>query len=393
MTAITRIAMIPRDGLFCKDGRGWHTSASGRGHSLDWPWPSTVLGALRTAYGWEQESKLNQRFEGIQWIEQTRSLSLGRTLVLRRRYREEWGSRHRLWPVPADASYLEGQEHVYRLNPVPHAIATLGSDDDEAREALWIPHMVDARKPLAPPRWWSEQLMVAWLRGDRVTAKAEPETGCFNPTRRMQAHVGIDAETLTGRQGILFSHDVIETIEPDAEWAIGAELEISDGDTFTLSKETFSTLGADGRLIKMEEFSQEALDPPRALMEAFEKGVNGLRLVVVSPAYFEKGWLPDGFEPADTEYRGRLGPIDADLVLRAALVPRPVCVSGWDMAKGIPKPTARMVPPGAVYFFERGDQKTFNANDARALWLYAVGGRTTEGFGRIVPGIWQSVRN
>jgi CRISPR-associated protein Cmr3 len=47
-----------------------------------------------------------------------------------------------------------------------------------------------------------------------------------------------------------------------------------------------------------------------------------------------------------------------------------------------------MVAPGAVYFFERADGKPFGEADARSLWLAAVGGRTEEGFGRVVPGVW-----
>ena len=38
MTTTTKhLALVPRDGFFAKDGRGWHTSVSGRGHGLDWP--------------------------------------------------------------------------------------------------------------------------------------------------------------------------------------------------------------------------------------------------------------------------------------------------------------------------------------------------------------------
>ena len=70
-------------------------------------------------------------------------------------------------------------------------------------------------------------------------------------------------------------------------------------------------------------------------------------------------------------------------------------VSGWDMVSdkdkgGAPRATSRLVPPGAVYFFERAepDGAPFTADDAKALWLAALGGRTDDGFGRVVPGIW-----
>jgi CRISPR-associated protein Cmr3 len=81
------------------------------------------------------------------------------------------------------------------------------------------------------------------------------------------------------------------------------------------------------------------------------------------------------------------------VILRAAFVPRPIHVSGWDMAAGAPKPTSRMVAPGAVYFFERADGEPFGEADARSLWLAALGTRTEEGFGRVAPGVWSPARS
>jgi hypothetical protein len=53
-----------------------------------------------------------------------------------------------------------------------------------------------------------------------------------------------------------------------------------------------------------------------------------------------------------------------------------------------PKRTVRAVPPGAVYFFVRKDGQPFDALDAEALWLAGLGDRLDEGFGRVVPGVW-----
>jgi CRISPR-associated protein Cmr3 len=147
------------------------------------------------------------------------------------------------------------------------------------------------------------------------------------------------------------------------------------------------TLGSDSRLAAMESLSPELFAPPTALDDAFE-GCRGLRLVTATPTAFERGWLPDGLTLHASEYRGTLGPLDGEVVLRSAFVQRPVHVSGWDMVDNAPKATSRMVPGGSVYFFERTDGRNFTPNDARALWLAAVGDRTDEGFGRVVAGPW-----
>jgi CRISPR-associated protein Cmr3 len=112
-------------------------------------------------------------------------------------------------------------------------------------------------------------------------------------------------------------------------------------------------------------------------------------IVAVTSLCFEPGWLPDGFAVNGKEYRGRLPGLDAELILRAAFVPPPIHVSGWDMAAGAPKPTSRMVAPGAVYFFERADGRTFCEVDARSLWLAALGARIGEAFVRVVAGAWR----
>lgn len=386
MTATTRIALVPRDGLFCKDGRGWHTSASGRGHALDWPWPSTVLGALRTAWGRGEELRNGARFGPDEWRARTTPIRLERTLVVRRPHEAEWKAEHRVWPVPSDAVWLEGKSDVERLDPVPGAVPTLGRDEDEAREALWRPKLDGVVNPLAPPRWWSDGDFSAWLAGRSVPIRDRENVLALS--RRLHVHVGIRAEELTADEGVLFSHNVIDTIEKNAEWAIGVEAILPGGEVTG-----FATLGSDGRLVRVETLSDALFDPPDVVLKAFRKQSTGLRLVVVTPACFERGWLPDGLERQGKEYRGQLPGLDGEVVLRAAFVPRPIHVSGWDMAASVPKPTSRMVAPGAVYFFERTDGRPFDEADACSLWLSALGDRTNEGFGRVVPGVWRPERS
>jgi CRISPR-associated protein Cmr3 len=386
MTVTARFALVPRDGLFCKDGRGWHTSASGRGHTLEWPWPSTVLGALRTAWGRGEESRSGDEFGPDEWYTRTAEIQLRSTLVLRREPHDVgWSAGCRVWPVPSDALWLEDGE-VCGFEPVPPTVPTLGRDDDGEREALWRPRLENAAKPLPSSRWWGEDVFATWLAGRSIPTGASEKRPALH--RRIQAHVRIRPDELTADEGILFSHDVVETLEKEAEWAIGVEV--------TLPGETLpglARLGSDGRLVWIEPLPEGVFDPPEPVLDAFRAKSPGLRLVVVTPACFNRGWLPDGLERREGSFRGRLAGIDSELVLRAAFVPRPLHVSGWDMANGAPKPTSRMVPPGAVYFLERADGQSFDEVTARALWLKALGARTEEGFGRVVAGVWNPSRS
>lgn len=388
MSTVQHVALLPRDGLFCKDGRGWHTSTSGRGYGLDWPWPSTVLGALQTAWGRAEEARTGRTFGPQDWLQGTEGIHLGSTMVLRRSHGTEWRFEDSLWPAPADALLLEDPPEVYRIEPCPPTIPTLGRDDNEAREALWRPLLPDTRKSQPLPQTWRSREFVTWLKGEPVGVRDIEHS--FVIQKRLQVHVGIDPERHAAREGVVFSHDVIETLERGAEWAIGAEIAIPDS-----SLTGFVTLGSDSRLARIESLSDQVFEPPVSLFEAFGTSSRGLRVIAVTPLCFSRGWLPDGFEVRDNEYFGRLPGLEVDLVLRAAFVPRPIHVSGWDMAanggKGAPKPTTRMVAPGAVYFFECANGGSFGEADARSLWLAAVGARTQEGFGRVVAGVWNSV--
>ncbi len=70
-------------------------------------------------------------------------------------------------------------------------------------------------------------------------------------------------------------------------------------------------------------------------------------------------------------------------------VPRPIHLSGWDMAASARKPSLHIGAPGAVYLFERAETKSLGEADAPSLRLAALGTRIDESFGRIAVGICQ----
>ncbi|HEU4636124.1 MAG TPA: type III-B CRISPR module-associated Cmr3 family protein [Edaphobacter sp.] len=380
MTTNVRVALVPRDGIFCKDGRGWQTSSAGRGYALDWPWPSTILGALRTAWGRLEEHRTKTAFGANEWRTRT-GLQLTRTLTLRRPFNAYWTSDHVVWPVPSDALWVQDRGEVVRLNPTPSPVPTLGRDDDAIRESLWRPTVEFEGKPLARPRWLSAQDFASWLAG--VSVSAHSDTAVPSPTKRRQTRIGIRPDELTAGDGALFSHEVLETLERCAEWAIGAEVTLPSG-----SFPPVGALGSDSRTVKIEPIPPTLFDPPQRVIDSFSDGMFGMRLVAVTPLCFEGGWLPDGIHVTEGLYQGTLKPLEGELILRAAFVGRPVHVSGWDMAVQAPKPTSRMAPPGSVFFIQRADRKPFTKADARSMWLARLGGRTDEGFGLVVPGTW-----
>ena len=388
--------LTPRDGWFLKDGREWSSTVAGRAHSLDRPFPSTLIGALRTAWGRGREVELGRPLCRSEW-KGSLDLKLGATIMLRRGLNSapSWDRAHRMWPIPADALFLPaksaGPADVVRLDPRPPKTPTLARGDDEACTALWRASFDDPRKPDRPPSWWPEPAFAAWLSNPASSRRLDDGHEGAEQPRRTMVHVGIDRESGAAAESLLFAHDVVEPVDGAGnEWALAART------TGLGLSASWATLGSDRRLNALGNAKAELFGPTDCLTGAFGGTIpTGLRLIAVSPLVFERGWLPDGFEPCAShpaEYRGSLPGLDGvEFILRAAMLPRPQHVSGWDMAARGPKPTTRLVPPGAVYFFQRADDKPVTGQTAKALWLAAIGGRTCEGYGRVVPGRWTPV--
>lgn len=385
-----------RDGIFAKDGRGWYTSASGRAHGLAWPFPSTVLGALRTAWGRREEETRKRAFARPDWTGAL-AIKLGKTVALRAPlFDSDQGTVcNRAWPVPLDALFMPEDKdkstpaEIIRLDPVPPALQTLGRDNVPAREALWVPCLMDPRKPDSRPTWWPDSTFVAWLT--KPVEKQDPQIdhAGFSPVVRFQAHVGIDFKTKTAMDGILYSHDVLETLDDQRhEWLLACEVEGWHKPPMM----QIATLGGDRRPARMRVADASLFACPDTLRQAFDQErPPGMRLVVVTPMASDNGWLPEELAEHEGVYGGHLPGIDDRIELRAAFVGRPQHVSGWDMAKGAhgeAKRTTRLVPPGTVYYITKTNGAHFTGEDARALWLAALGTKTEEGFGQVVPGLW-----
>lgn len=394
----TPVVLVPRDGVFFKDGRGWATSTMGRAGAFDWPFPPTVLGALRAVWGYmAEDARGGAPFSKDEWVEKTRNVHLGLTLPLRRALKDAqaWNKGHRMWPIPADALFLEQAAVVHRLLPrgLPKGVRSLGLGDDAALESLaWCTPDTDSKaKPLTPPRWWTNGTFIDWLFERPVSTPVSPDNWPKSPPRRTDVRLAIDGSTMTARESALYSLDIVEPVVDGYQWSIGAQLELPAAPPRAFDDELL-VLGGNSRVGVVETPDEAVFAPPDA--KDLPASASGIRVVCASPAHFDAGWLPDGLVCVESSrgtsaYQGMLPGLPGELLtLHAALVPRATHWSGWSMEHKGPRPTLRLVPAGAVYFFRKASGADFTAEEIRRLWLSAWGKSIDMGMGRIVAGPW-----
>jgi len=320
-----------------------------------------------------------------------------------------------LWPAPHDALAFPGHRQrdtdLVWLAPQP-TIGALGSwrgseDERKAIDALWRAECGDSRKPLKRQMWWKGADFLGWLV---FPASRKLSSNAPQPTTRSEMHVAIGTTTYTAEDGKLYGYDTREFLALKSRWrgednvdfsseeiAIGVEL-VAPGVPVPSG---LWKVGGEGRLAWSEVLDSSSIaEFPKDRFEPLLREHNGMRhfrLILCTPAVFDAGWRPDWLELGNHNgehvYRGQVPSTDLDVILRSAMMERPLAASGWDLALGKPKPSRRLVAPGAVYFFELANaQRALTLPDFENLWMKTMQDPKAQwardGFGRVVPGAW-----
>lgn len=209
--------------------------------------------------------------------------------------------------------------------------------------------------------------------------------------RDIRTHVAINPDTYSSKDQALFTTESL-VIPPDV--SLVAEVEYPDSDVSW--PEDFSalhTIGGKRRLAHFREIQGEGLNScPNEVLRKLD-GAAYVRMVLTTPAYFAKGWLP-GWLDKELQSTANWNN-QVQLQLRWACVPRWQPVSGWSYAKKGEKAVRRMVPAGSVYFFQvkNGNPRHL----AETLWLKSVSDANRrkgsfdheDGFGLALWGVWE----
>lgn len=345
----------PLDVLFLRDGRPFDASVPRATTRV--PLPQTVAGALRTWLLRRLGSNLKELATAIKRgasfaeaaaVQGPKPAAVGRLGV-----RGPWFVKdgERLVPTPATIhAAIDIKEDLYRLDPL--------ADDLPG----WTPSNTEIR-PL-------------WLRG-RV--RTEPRAGYLRPgglgrflaggvplpdeivdseaLYRFEDRVGIEvnADTRTVSEGMIYTIRLLRLV---GGVSLAVDL-IGEPEDLRVCPDDEDVLPLGGEARRAIVRRARAHDWPAASGDAG----HGRLVLLTAPAPFG-GWRPPSLPPI------------------AAAVPGYLPISGWDLARGGPKPNRFAVEAGSVYFVDRN---TKLSNRGGSL---CRGEDAAVGWGTYVEGVW-----
>jgi CRISPR-associated protein Cmr3 len=392
----------PRDPLIARDGRPASTAQL---RTVRFPYPSMLAGAVRTrlAAGDGSFTLAGNALDELKRIAVHGPLLA--ELAADGDEVAEWYA-----PAPRDLLWTAGEDgRLSRRRLLPRAPGAGRLVDSLAESSLLPVFPRDGARPgkLAspPPAFWRWEAFERWLAGapdDAAVDFGSLGVGDLPTERRVHLalrpgeRVGLDGAIFM-TSGLRFLHRGGGPLQP-RRFALGLRCDggTVEGRPLALSAQV-APLGGERRLARWFPAGREWPRLPEGIRGAIQASRRA-RIVLLTPACFERGALPGR---SGGPWPGG-GPVRA--VVRAACVPRPDIVSGWDLAavnapgkpKGRPKPTRRLAPAGSVYFVELdGGAGEDLARWCDAAWLACVSDGVQDrrdGFGLAALGIWEGDR-
>jgi len=371
--------ILPKSPLLFRDARQF--GANEQAETLAFPLPSTLSGALRTAYG--DENKIDFSTQASELLNHSVAGPLLTQIDMGNQ-----ATTSVLLPAPADAIVFaeEGKAIIHRLKPGLIGEGE-GTDLPQHLKPVSLVNHSQAKPEKHPPKFWWVDKMVDWLTDETLDLVDASTFGTQGLPVEHRTHIAMDNQLLTAENSKLFqtaSLDFGEQRGDDADqtqWRHRYGLVVNSGIEL---KNNYRRIGGESRLAYIER--DDTLWPvmPSALLSAL-KNNQCFRIQFVTPAIFKQGWLPDWL---NDQLQGVMPGLNQRVQLHALALPRWQAVSGWDMLKKQhgQRPTRRMVPAGSVYWFEL---LSTESAAFECLWLQCLSDeRSQDGFGLVVPGIW-----
>ena len=361
--SIQGVLLEPLDLLFFRDGRPF--GAATRGETQPMAWPQTLAGAVWTAllerHGCdfsELAGRVRERRQAF--AEALDGLGLP-SWIARVGVRGPWLARvnardpvssppELLVPVPAvlhcpqkdgrgEKSLLSSDrpEPLIRLHPLPPDHSPPGwnrtrTGQQHDLRPLWLSTNQPTERVAG---WMNLETLGRFLHGEALTESdiltAQQGHQLFGFDHR--TGIGIDPRRLTAKESLIYAASFLALRRFDDQGrqvvlyaeVVWPEDAAADG----LDQIRTMPFGGEGRRVALRR-----LPHPVSWPTAPPQDGQNTMLVLTTPGLFAAGWKPAALTDR----------------LVAAAVPGSLAVSGWDLARGGPKPTRFAVPAGSVYF-------------------------------------------
>lgn len=383
----------PRDPLIVRDGRPFGPDPGVRATSLEFPFPSTIAGGARGRHGLNEERLFARTITNI---EQVLGLQVHGPLLVE--LTTPNGKEELAWygPAPADALLSDDGDRLRVLALRPSELP-VGSSSNGPADLLPLgaAERFPAKLSSRAPRFWCWKHLVKWLLQreaapwlDAGATVAPDDIGVGGLPRDRRMHVSIESDQKTALDGALFQTSGLSFTLPGRR-RFGLALHTS-ADFPHFADGGLAPLAGERRVVAWRKWDASLPGCPPTL--AAQLGVDkACRVMLVTPAVFDAGYRP---APAGPLLRGT---DEVSVTLRAAALPRPQVVSGWDFASnnfaGGPKPTRRLAPAGAVYYLSLNGAPEAIEAWVSERWMRPVSDQErdgADGFGLAVFGTWPS---
>jgi len=401
------LTIQPRDPLIVRDGRPFYAFPGAKVRGYSFPPPQVIAGAIRSRVGFgcgyrpgEQDK---DKWRGL--LNQVRIL--GPVLFSLR-------TNEALFPAPLDALLVKldsvdqnceskpeaKQLRLYRLTPEEAGGDVATNLPEPLERPVFAPAEMPKSKPEPMPAFWRKRHFDNWLLGDPATSLEidEPtELGITGPEVEYRTHVKIDPNLQTAAEsmlyetsGLQFLHRAGNTITDVEELAlfvqvVGEGLSADCAAAMENSLSGVHPLGGERRLALWGARAEPAWPekPPKEIVGEV-KSSKRARLLLLTPADFNTDGNDLPFIPQSGMF-GRAKTV-------AAAVGRPITVSGFDLAKGSPKPGRRLAPAGSVYFVDLGNVENIEAW-VEEHWMKVLPEQPEQsqrdGYGLTAVGVWR----
>ena len=353
-----RLFLKPNDTFFFRDGRPFTRGEQTEGYSIETPFPSTVMGALRTAYiafcGDMTEFTSGQ----MKSVIGTKQSLAGASIQIKGVFLGH-GDGSLYYPTPRDL-VSEKKSESAKLYPL-----SIESQRDTFSSSSKLSTLLT---------WNNSEMQVEHAGGyiscDNLRKYLIGETSCLTSEKSEfiidEPKVGITRShrTLATEEGMLYRINMKRF--RNSEFGFVVDVDGID----QLPKSALIKLGGEGKGFTYREISQKPdplLTDDCAKIQKMVRDSGKFKLYLATHAIFDDGWLPKC--------------LHGDIELITAAVGNYVTIGGWDVAHRRPKGAYRAVPAGSVYYF-----RLINGTKAETVldclhYKNISDQRTQEGFG------------